>query len=84
MDAIEKNILDLQHSLSQSKATLFFNLGIGSGIAIFFGSIQLEILPIKSFIIALLFSLLFINKSIKYFSRCSKIQNYIYKKQNKN
>jgi len=77
MKAIEKNLLDLQRSLSQTKGSLFFSVGIGSGVAIFFGGKQLGIPPLTSFIIAELFSFLFILRSIQHFTKCGLIQKQI-------
>ncbi len=77
MNLKKKNLLDLQHSLDQTKGALFLSVGIGGGIAVFFGGIQLEIAAINSFVIALLFSLPFIFQSIKHFDNCSAIQEKI-------
>jgi len=77
MKSKEKNILDLQHSLSQTKGALFLSIGIGGGIALFFGGKQMNITSINSFVIALLFSLPFIYQSIKHFTNCNKIQENI-------
>ncbi len=75
---LEKNLLDLQHSLSQTKAALYLSLGIGGGIAIFFGGKQIGIGTLNSFITALFFSLPFIFYSMKNFDRCNRIQRRIY------
>lgn len=77
MKELEKNLLDLRHSLYQSKAVLFFAVGLGSEISIFFGSLQLEIDAITSSILALMFTILFLNQSFKNFNECYKIQEKI-------
>lgn len=77
MNSKEKNLLDLKHSLSQTKGALFLSIGIGSGIAIFFGGRQIGITTINSFVTSLLFSLGFVYTSIKHFIRCNDIQDKI-------
>lgn len=78
MNSEKKNLLDLQHSLSQTKGALFLSIGIGSWIAIFFGGKQVGIATITSFIIAGLFSVPFIFRAIKHFTKCNKIQKKIW------
>lgn len=77
MNRYEKNLLDLKHSFYQSKATLFFAVGLGSGISIFFSSLQLEIDSLTSFILALMVTILFLKKSFENFNECYKIQGKI-------
>lgn len=77
MNLKKKNLLDLQHSLAQTKGALFLSIGIGGGIAVFFGGEQIGISTINSFIIALLFSSPFVFRSTKLFNKCSIIQEKI-------
>ena len=74
MNSEEKNLLDLKHSLYSTKGALFFSIGIGGAIAIFFGLWQLiedTKLPI---LIAEVWIVILGWMSIKYFNRCSEIQ----------
>jgi len=77
MDSLKKNFLDLRHSFFQTKGALFFGLGIGGGIALFFGAKQMGVDIFVSFFLALFFSFLFIYMSIKKFNRCKDIQGVI-------
>ena len=76
MDSIEKNLLDLQHSLYSTKASLFFSIGVGGAIAIFFGIREMSIKMINV-LIPLIWLIPFVWLAINYFVRCSGIQKEI-------
>jgi len=85
MNNKEKNLLDLKHSLYITKASLFFSIGVGGAIALFFGLKELIkdwILPI---LIADIWLIVFVWISIIHFSRCDNIQKELeeYLKKNK-
>ena len=79
MDNLEKNLLDLRHSLYNTQGALYLSVGIAGGLALFFGSLQLELSPLTAFFISIFFSLPFISISIRKFIECKKIQDKIEK-----
>ncbi len=77
MNSLEKNLLDLKHSLSSTKASLFFSIGVGGFLAILFGLLQLKTDTLTSILVSAVWLDIFVWISIKYFIRCSKIQEEI-------
>ena len=77
MDSKEKNLLDLKHSLNSTKASLFFSIGAGGAIALFFGIRQLVENVVLPVLIADIWLIIFVWVSITYFSKCEKIQKEI-------
>lgn len=80
MNSLEKNLLDLQHSLSLIKASLFFSIGVGGFLAILFGFLQLGINALWSVLISIIWLDIFVWISINHFIKCSKIQDKINEK----
>lgn len=78
MKAKEKNLLDLQHSLYSTKASVFFSIGIGGAIALFFGIKEMAqegiVIPI---LISLIWLIIFAWFAIAYFNECNKIHRKI-------
>ena len=77
MNSLEKNLLDLKHSLSSTKASLFFSIGVGGFLAILFGLLQLKASTLMSILISIIWLDIFVWISIKYFIECGNIQNII-------
>ena len=77
MNSKEKNLLDLKHSLYQTKAALFFSMGLGSAIALFFGIRQLTDDIIFPILISAICLIIFVSIAIKNFAKCNKIQKRI-------
>lgn len=77
MNFKEKNLLDLRHSLHSTKASLFFSIGAGGGIALFFGISQLTKEMIVPLLTANIWLIIFVWVSIIHFNECSKIQKEI-------
>ena len=83
MNSKEKNLLDLKHSLYSTKASLFFSIGVGGAIAIFFGIKQLIQDTMLSLLVANIWFIIFGWVAIIYFYRCNKIQKEIESSLNK-
>ena len=78
MNSKQKNLLDLRHSFYSTKASLFFSIGVGGFIALFFGIKQLIQQNIGlSFLIADIWLIIFVWIAIKNFNECEKIQRKI-------
>ena len=78
MNSEEKNLLDLQHSLSLTKGALFLSIGIGGSISLFLGLKDTISLKMSIAIISV-FSTPFIYKYIAHFENCKEIQKKIKK-----
>ena len=74
MNSQEKNLLDLKHSLYVTKASLFFGIGVGGAIALFFGLKKLNDNFFLSFLVGNVWLIIFVWISIIHFSRCGNIQ----------
>tara|TARA_Y100000310_G_C20478914_1_gene713751 strand:+ start:508 stop:765 length:258 start_codon:yes stop_codon:yes gene_type:complete len=83
MNSEEKNLLDLKHSLYSTKASLFFSIGVGGAIALFFGIKQLVNDTIGPLLTADIWLVVFVWLSIIHFSRCVNIQKEIKKSLSK-
>ena len=77
MDSLKKNLLDLRHSLSSTKAAIFFSVGFGGFLALLFGLIQLTNEILISFLVSITWLNLFSWIAIKHFAECEKIQKEI-------
>jgi len=77
MNNKEKNLLDLRHSLYITKASLFFSIGVGGAIALFFGLQQLINDILLSLFVGNIWFIIFVWLSIIHFSRCEKLQKEI-------
>lgn len=77
MNIFKKNLLDLQHSFYLTKASLFFSIGAGGALAIFFGLIQIGIDTLSIAFVSSFWFVIFTWLSIIHFSRCEKIQDNI-------
>ena len=77
MNHLEKNLLDLRHSLSTTKASLFFGIGFGGALALFFGFMQLIEDTFTALLIAEVWLIIFVWRGINYFVECGKIQDEI-------
>lgn len=79
MNDVEKNILDLKHSVNLAKAGAFLALAFSSWIAIFF-SMKEFYSDIKIAItIPTLVSIFFLHYAIKFFKNCEEIHEEIKK-----
>ena len=83
MNYKEKNLLDLKHSLNSTKASIFFSIGVGGGIAIFFGIKQLVTDIMIPLLIADIWLIIFVLVAIIHFARCDNIQKELEKSLNK-
>ena len=73
---IEKNILDLKHSVNLTKAGTFLALSFSSWIAVFFGMKEFYSENLKiNILIATLVSASFLYYAIKFFKNCEDIHN---------
>ena len=73
----EKNILDLEHSISLTKAGTFLALAFSSWFALFFGMKEFSYAPRFSALIASLVAFLFLIYSFAFFNTCHKIHQRI-------
>ncbi len=83
MNSKEKNLLDLKHSLYTTKASLFFSIGVGGAIAIFFGVRQLINDTSLPLLIGNIWLIIFVWVAISHFARCENIQKELEKSLNK-
>lgn len=84
MDALVKNLFDLQHSLFSSKGTIFFTLGIGGAISIISLLHQLKTSQPFPIIIELIWFTIFGALAMHQFSERNKIHDRIKKEIEKN
>ncbi|MEK6820283.1 MAG: hypothetical protein AABX71_01065 [Nanoarchaeota archaeon] len=77
MNSKQKNLLDLKHSLYSTKASLFFSIGVGGAIALFFGIKQLIEEAALPILVANIWFIIFVWVSIIHFNKCEKIQKKI-------
>lgn len=76
MEPLEKNLMDLQHSLFSTKGAVLFTIGIGGAISIIalLKEFAEEPFPL---LLGLIWFCIFGALSIIQFSECNKIQNKI-------
>lgn len=74
---IEKNILDLQHSVNLAKAGTFLALAFSSWIAVFFGMKEFYSDIKYSILIATFVAIFFLYNAFKHFRNCEDIHNKI-------
>ena len=84
MEHEKKNLLDLKHSLYTTKASLFFSIGVGGAIAIFFGLWQLTSDNFLSLLISNIWLIIFVWIAINHFSKCVNIQKELEDSLSKN
>lgn len=77
MTPLEKNLLDLRHSLAITRAASYLGLGVGSGLALYIGAIQIGIPQFASLVITTFFIGFFIRYAIRDFDLCKDIQKQI-------
>lgn len=70
---LEKNVLDLQHSVNLAKAGSFLALGFSSWIALFFGMKEFYSNILVVLFIASLVSVFFFYYAFKFFKNCDGI-----------
>ena len=77
MNSLEKNLLDLRHSLSSTKASLLFSIGVGCSIALFFRLLQVIDNKLIIFLVSYFWLVILVSISLKHFFQCTKIQKRI-------
>jgi len=82
MDILEKNLLDLQHSLFSTKGAILFTIGIGGAISIIslLNNFAEDPFPL---LLGLIWFIIFGAISIIQFYKCNKIQNRVRKELSK-
>ena len=79
MNDLEKNLLDLQHSLFSVKGSIFFGIGIGGSLTLFFGLNQIIKERYISILISLIWVIIFGWITVLQFVKCNQIQEKVKK-----
>ena len=79
MNEIQKNILDLKHSVNLAKAGAFLGLAFSSWIAIFFGVKEFYSDSKLAFFVSTIVFILFLYKTRQFFKKCEHIHSEISK-----